>query len=360
MNSEPGNLSDSPLNSESEPPLVDSAAAITPMPLKRRTERDWERDWERLFEKFRIQSFVALGGLIGLTVVCALLFPVLMWLVEEFDIRPRPFYIFSLMLQSATLPPLTCGAFLVGTIMFWYGSILVRFIAATLAVLPAIFACTLTVSVLVSNVPLDDFLRDILIGMLPALITSAAVGVVLQLASRWTLTHVSPPGNLPPSGIRSLVELTLVTAVCLAVIGAISRVDEYYVVMTVFAIIALLTTLAVVASQIAFLQENRTRLNLVRGIVYGLFACFSVCLFANYFFIVFEFGSGEFSVDLLLGSAYFAIPLALYGCLLVGTLVALQVWWLWYCGWRCVDQTKYRSLDAEGLPGKPVAEDPFA
>ena len=319
MNTESAASSDSRLNSESEPPLVDSAAAITPM-KSREPLFETESNWAFL-ETIRVRSFVALIGLIGLTCLCATFFPVLIWVVDELGIQPRPFYRFSLMLQSAILPPLTCGSFLVGTVMFWYGSILIRFVAATLAVLPPIFVCFLTLSALDAHMP-SSFVTDLLVCMFPPLITSASVGVVMQLASRWTLTHTAPKSSLPSSGIRSLVELTLLTAVCLAVIGAIPRVDEYYIAMAVFAIIGLLTTLAVVAAQIAFLQESRTKLNLLRGIVYGLSSCFLVCLFANYFFAVLEFARGEFSFELLRDTAYFVVPLAVHGCLLVGSLLA--------------------------------------
>lgn len=82
---------------------------------------------------------VALSGLSILTAVFATVLPITIHFLNEYNVVQPPFAFMMVIVQTLLLPPLVCFSFATATIMFWYGSVTIRFVLAILTVLPGCF-----------------------------------------------------------------------------------------------------------------------------------------------------------------------------------------------------------------------------
>lgn len=294
-----------------------------------------------------VLPLAAILGLVFLASFFAGLMVLEIWIVNEMQLRPRPFFVFALVMQTMLIPPMICYSFLIATIMFWYGSITLRFLGAFSAVLPSVTVFCVMFAWLES--PPHDFVSDVALCLFACLLSSAAVALLYQMWTRWSLTHDRNNTDLPPTGIRSIIELTVICAVAAAFFSG-AEIGDVAMGIAFFSIWGLLATLAVIRIQISFLQDaDRDWL----GIVVGCGFVFLVCLGVNYFFAYMEFGR---SARILRDSAYFVWPLSLYGSLLVAGLLAGQIYWLRKCGWRCIDQSKRAKKTIDGDSISPAID----
>ena len=234
-----------------------------------------------------VLPLVAILGLVFLASFFAGLMVLEIWIVNEVQIRPRPFIVFSMVIQTMLIPPMICYSFLVATIMFWYGSITLRFLGA----FSAVFPCVTVFCVMfywLDNPP-RDFVSDVAICLFACLLSSAAVALLYQMWTRWSLTHDRNNTDLPPTGIRSIIELTVICAVAAAFFSG-AEIGDVAMGIAFFSIWGLLATLAVIRIQISFLQDaDRDWL----GITVGCAFVFLVCLGVNYFLRTWNLGKAR-------------------------------------------------------------------
>ena len=283
------------------------------------------------------QSLIA--GIVGLSAIAFLLgiaFPLEIHLLNKFDIG-KPIYIWMMMIiQSMLLPPMVGFSFAATTPMFWYGSVILRFAMAIAAVLPGCLGCGIAVAIVEGGQP-DGFFHAFSLVMFTCLMTIAMVALTTQLWTRWTLSHArSHVAALPPTGIRTMIELTGVAAIGCAVFmsnGSLEYLEGIYL----FGGMGFMASIAIICTQIAFLREGpRSRTATLP--YFGLAAAFASAFILNSFFGVVEYGWDVLSSELFLISAA-----SLYGALVIYGVMWICLSWLRFCGWQCIDRRSMRQ-----------------
>lgn len=288
---------------------------------------------DRRLEPEQKSLIAGIAGLAVITLLLGISVPMEVHLLNEFNIG-RPTYVWMMMMvQSMLLPPMVGFSFAAVTPMFWYGSIILRFAMASVAVLPGCLGFAFTLITVENGAP-SDFLHAFSMVMFTCLMTIATVALTTQLWSRWTLSHarvdVTP---LPPTGIVSMIELTGVAAVGCAIFMSNNFLD-YLQGMYLFGGIAFMAAIAIICTQIAFLREGpRSRAATVASFAFAFAAAFVL----NSFFGVMEFGWDVLASELLLISAA-----SLYGSFLICAPMWVCLRWLRFCGWRCIDRRSSR------------------
>ncbi len=265
--------------------------------------------------------------------VFAAAMPLGMKLVDLVFSNGQPKFVLMMMiLQTLLYPPVICFAFATVTPMFWYGSVVLRFGMASLVVLPGCLAFVGLISLLEQGA--DDFWRGFFVVMFAYFFTAATIAVGVQLWSPFTMTHAREGSPIaPPTGTRSMLELTAIAALGCVVLGTIDLqpVMEGVLFFTGF---ALLASIAIICSLIFALGENER--NRVAFLVAAGFA-FTGAMFINGFFAVMEFGWYALTSDILLIGV-----VSLYGMVLICALMALCLAWLRHCGWTCINRRNQR------------------
>ncbi|MCS7466160.1 hypothetical protein NZK35_05660 [Stieleria sp. ICT_E10.1] len=283
------------------------------------------------------QSLIAgMVGLAAITFLLGIMFPLEIHLLNKFDIG-QPIYIWMMMIvQSMLLPPMVGFSFAATTPMFWYGSIVLRFAMAIAAVLPGCIGFVIALDI-VEGSPPGEFFYSFSLVMFACLMTIAMVALTTQLWSRWTLSHArSDVTALPPTGIRTMIELTGIAAIGCAVLISSGSL-EYLTGIYLFGGIGFMAAIAIICTQIAFLREGpRSRTATLP--YFGLAAAFAAAFILNGFFGVMEYGRDVLTSELFLISAA-----SLYGALVIYGVMWICLSWLRFCGWQCIDRKSTRQ-----------------
>ncbi|QDV83307.1 hypothetical protein [Stieleria magnilauensis] len=296
------------------------------------------RSW---FEYRAIESdgLSLIAGIVGLSAITFLLgitFPLEIHLLNKFDIS-KPIYIWMMMIiQSMLLPPVVGFSFAATTPMFWYGSVFLRFAMAIAAVLPGCIGFAIAMVIVEETAP-GGFFHAFSLVMFTCLMAIASVALTTQLWSRWTLSHArSDMTALPPTGIRTMIELTGVAAIGCAVFmsnGSLEYLEGIYL----FGGMGFMAAIAIICTQIAFLREGpRSRTATLP--YFGLAAAFAAAFILNGFFGVVEYGWDVLASELILISAA-----SLYGALVIYGVMWICLSWLRFCGWQCTDRRHMRQ-----------------
>ena len=290
----------------------------------------------RRLDSERKSLIAGISGLGAITLLLGVAVPIEVYLLNEFDVG-KPTYIWMMILfQSLLLPPMIGFSFTAVTPMFWYGSITVRFVMATAAVLPACFGFVIALTKIENGTP-SGFVHSFSLVMFTSLMTIATVALTVQLWSRWTLSHTRPDVTaLPPTGIGSMIELTGVAAVGCAFFMS-NDFFEYLEGMLLFGGISFMAAIAIIITQITFLRDGpRSRNAKICGFLFAFAAAFVL----NGFFAVTEYGWNA-----LTGGWNFISAASLYGALLTCGVMWVCLRWLRFCGWQCIDRRNpQRSL----------------
>jgi hypothetical protein len=308
----------------------------------------WQR--ERMVANIEVGEskslFMGIGGLATFVFVFGVAMPLGMELVEEaFSPGPPKFALMMIILQTLLYPPVVCFAFATVTPMFWYGSVFLRFAMASFAVLPGCIAFVVVVSIMESGA--NDFWRDFFAVMFAYFITAAAIALGVQLWSPWTMTHAREGSPVaPPTGTRSMLELTAIAAIGCAVLGSIDleSVLEGVLFFTVFAFLASIAIISLLI--IALGEKERKRI----AVIVALGAAFVGAVFVNGFFAVMEYGWHALTAEFLLIGA-----VSMYGVVVIGALMALCLGWLRYCGWTCINRKNQRPRELVEFPDESSA-----
>ncbi len=271
--------------------------------------------------------FGGLAGLSALTVMFGFLFPILMEAISSVMNRGTPVYWkMMVILQSLFFPPIITFSFTAVVPMFWYGSLLIRFALASLVVLPGCFAFLIGFQ-LVEN---ENIWYDFAVVMFSCFLAIAAVAVTVQLWTPWTLSHRRLTDQpLPPTGLRSMIELTGLAAIGFAAFVT-SDTSEYLVGILFFAALGALAAGAILFVLIALLRESHH--NKYAAVISFAFA-FATAFVVNGFFAAMEYGWEVLTYEILLVGV-----VSLYGAIVISGLMWLSLWWLRQCGWSCVNR----------------------
>ncbi|TWT83560.1 hypothetical protein CA13_50260 [Planctomycetes bacterium CA13] len=270
-----------------------------------------------------IAGFAGLS--IALTVLCIMV-PVTMELIEDFFPGQPSFAMMMIVFQSIAFPGMILFSLAISAAMFWHGSVLLRFAIATLIVSPGTIAFVIAYRVVI-NANDIDFIEGFCAVMFTQMLATGLVAVAIQFWTPWTLTHYRESSEaIPPTGVRSIIELTLIAAVGFAAFGAID-VPQLLEGLLFFAAVGLLAGLICIGAIIALLQgKERNKRRLAASAITAFVAAFGF----NAFFAVMEYG--WYSI-----ADYFFIvlPTSIYGTVLILGTVLLSIHWLRGCGWQC-------------------------
>lgn len=240
------------------------------------------------------------------------------------SLEAADFYLAFAMLElTFVMPAIVVFSFVVVVPMFWYGSVLLRFTLAALCVVPGAMCFAVRID------------QEELVAATVSFLIVAALAVLIQMWSHWTLSHSREiDERLAPTGTRSIMELTVVTAFgCFALITLDpgNHVNEVLAAMSIAASIAV----AVIAVLIAFLRPGRR----------NLFAASLVLVFALAGAFVLSgtraftaFGWAKLSSTLPL-----IVVASLYGLFVIAATMWLCVGWLRICGWICLNRDEERQ-----------------
>jgi hypothetical protein len=233
-------------------------------------------------------------------------------------------------------PPMVSFSFAAVAPMFWYGSVILRFVMATAAVVPGCIGFYLAL-MYVENMRSDhEFWHGFMMVMFTCLMAIATVALTVQMWSRWTLSHARFDDEaLPTLGIRSLIELTAIAAIGCAVFVS-NDFGDYLEVMLLFAGVGSLAAAAIISTLIAYFRAgDRSRVAALVGFVFA----FGAALVMNGFFAVQEYGWDVISAEMILIGFT-----SIYGAAVTCGVMWLCLRWLRFCGWRCLNRKHEQKL----------------
>ena len=159
------------------------------------------------------------------------------------------------------------------------------------------------------------------------------------------MTHAREGSSFaPPTGTRSMLELTAIAAIGCAILGAIDlkSVMEGVLFFTAFAFLA---SIAIISLLIIALGENeRKRL----AVIVAAGSAFVGAALVNGFFVVMEYDWYALTTEFLLIGA-----VSVYGVVVISALMALCLGWLRYCGWTCINRRNQRVRELAELSDLP-------
>lgn len=271
-------------------------------------------------------SFVlGLVGLSGLLVLFGLAAPVLSEGLEEVLDASNHYLVFTVLEQAMVLPAVFVFAFATVTPMFWYGSVLLRFTLAAILTLPG---CYLYIA--------ESRLHPT--AALATFLVIAAVAVLIQMWSRWKLSHsrqIDSP--LSPTGTRSIMELTVVTALGCFALLSVDTGDEVESVLFSMAV-GFCSAVAVLAVMIALLRPiGRNPFAACMATLFAFAASFGLAGMRAFS----EFGWQQ--LPSMLPSLFAA---SLTGLVVFALVAWLCIGWLRVCGWICLSRQEERQVRA--------------
>ena len=285
--------------------------------------------------------WVGLCGLSGLLLVCATVSPIMAGGVRG-GLDPEIHYLaFSILDQLAMYPTLIALTFAIVTPVFWYGSIIARFSLAALMIVPGYLTFLFT-AMQVLHVE-DDFWLTFTAAILAMFLAIAAVPVLVQMSSHWTLSHSRPTDkSYNPTGTRTIMELTVVTALTCAVLMSLNT-SEFAETILLYAALGALSSAMVISMLVAFLRPERR--NLYAAALSVLFAFGTSFVYSGMH--AFEaFGWSELPSVIALIIIASVLGTVAYIC-----FVWVFIWWLRNCGWACIsreDEKEVREAEARG------------
>ena len=282
---------------------------------------------------------LGIAGLAALAIGAGIAMPIGMELLDDFFSGRPQYMVLMLMVQTLVIPPIVCFSVATVVPMFWYGPLTFRFVMAAAAVVPACFAF-LTAIYMLEHGPPNDFWVDFLIVMFAAFVASAALSLVIQMWSPWTLTHARETTKpLPPLGIFSMIELTAISAAGFAVFMSQDFSDVVLGVVWVAGMTSF-ATLCVIGASIAYFRAS-DQLRFSAAFV-GFSGAFGVAFVNNAFFASLEYGWQ------VIGSETVLIAFtSLYGAIWIFGLLWISLRWLKFCGWTCVDRRSEKAQQTQ-------------
>jgi hypothetical protein len=317
--------------SEDQRAIVDyfaSDAYLRASSHPRRPARRRRRKWPDRQLSPTTSFVMGLAGLSGMLLFFGSAAPLLAGALYEGMDASNYYIAFTMFELTIILPAIIVFAFVAVTPMFWYGSVLLRFTLAAILMLPGCF------------VFLDGFRSQTSrlnpIVALATFLIIAAVAVLIQMWSRWTLSHSRQiDARLAPTGTRSIMELTVVTAIgCFSLLGG--DTSDYLDEMLVSMGIGFCTAVAVIAVLVAFLRPGRR--NLFAASIAALFA------FAGSFILSGTRAFAAFGWGQLPSMLPSLIALSFYGLILFFTIMWLCIGWLRVCGWICLNREEEKQV----------------
>ena len=278
--------------------------------------------------------FAGLLGISAVGIILAVAFPVIMEMIEDsglFQSGPPPFWIMMPLIMSMMLPALAVGSINIAACMFWHVSIVGRFVAALFVFVPGVMAFLVAMSVVEGSSPPSSFYGDCASVFTAMFAASAIIGVVLQLCTPWTLTHYrTAEAEIPRIGTRTLFELTTAIAISFAFARMVAF-DVTFPVMALFCGMSAFGSVVGIYCIITFMRnETAPR----RHYMISLLVASSVSLCLVTFWAYMEYGS----MIAVINDWYIAIPVTLFGGLIICLSMAVCLRWLYLCGWRCVEK----------------------
>lgn len=344
----PGPAKNDSSQSVIEPPIVGGSANAVGSSLVQR--------WPETSCVFADSAslLIALAGLSALLFCLAGLLAIAMFLLNELNVPTSPFVLVLFIIQTLLLPPLSSFSFTVTTGMFWFGGILTRFALVLMAVAPA-YAVFCWLLYALDEGP-DSVFGDVFVVLFACLMGAAAIAVLVQMWTPWSLVHDIDLDKPPPTGIRALAELTVLVAVGLAVMS-VWDLKAYFEGLVLIGGISVLATVATIGAQVGYLGETKWRW---LAFALALMGSLGTSLFLNGFAVFEEYGR---AAGAFISFAGIWLGLSLYGWLIVLAMTWVQLRWLKFCGWRClvkrrgaaaaIPDTELDETNAAVLPGTP-------
>lgn len=270
-------------------------------------------------------------GLMGLGLLLLFftgLVPLEIEVIEKSDLfDDNVFWKICIVFMVIAFPALTVAAFAVAVVMFWHVSMIIRFAVAVAMFLPAATALILGAAFFQGSWS-DDLVPSVCALFCAVFVAAASVGIVFQMCTPWTLTHLRAADQaLPRLGTRTLFELTTIIALTCAFVTVLDS-DIPVIGLVTFGAVAAIGAVAGICSCMAFLREN----SISKG---GLIVALSFAFVMAYVFITFV-ASAEFGWRNALMQVLIVVPLAIFGTAIIAGLMAVCLVWLRRCGWRCV------------------------
>jgi hypothetical protein len=341
LNPTSASIDDSPL-SEDQRAIAEYFASETYAKAKSRRKpirpaRNRLPKWPDRVLSPAVSFFMALTGLAILLVVAGMVAPVLIGSLRSVLDAGSAYVAFSIVDQTLVYPVIVVFTFAVMTPMFWYGSVLARFGLATILVVPGqitLLSCFHWLQ------PHDGFAKAFTIAVYTMFLIIAAVAVLAQLWSRWTLSHSQPmDAPLAPAGTHNILELTGIAAVNCAIFMSLDT-SEMVELLLLFIAIAFLFSLAALSFLIAFLRPHRR--NFFAASIAVLFCFAGSFVYAGMH--AFD-GFGWQGLPRMLPSI---VGVSVYGTIVFLAALWLGIWWLRCCGWVCLsklDEKKVRESE---------------
>jgi hypothetical protein len=281
-------------------------------------------------------SFVmGLAGLSAMLFILGTLAPMLTgelnWAMKTSD----NYVVFTMLDQTMIYPAIMVFTFVAVTPMFWYGSVLLRFVLAAILIVPACFGF---LSQSDRFDPPSGFPLIFTAVACATFLTIGAIAVLVQMWSHWTLSHsrqIDSP--LAPTGTRSIMELTVVTAVgCFAFLSVDTSDSDVVETLLLFMALGFCTAVAVIGMLIAFLRPGRR--NFFAASISALFAFGGSFIYSGMHAFK-AFGWGELPNMLLP-----MVVASVYGTAVFGGVMCICIWWLRVCGWVCLSREEERQV----------------
>ena len=278
------------------------------------------------------------SGIVGLLIALVLLgigTVLLMEFVEQiFPQVPSPLT-FSFVMQSIFIPPMLTFSFVAAVLMFWHGSILKRFATALLIVSPGWIAFGVTGTIVFGHSFGNDFWEEATVMMFAYFLGSGIISLIVQLWTPWALTNYRDNDDaIQPTGIRSIIELTVVAAIGFTVFRAALTEDMWIGIAILFGLGFTLSgyCISVFYARMGGIAPDR------HGYL-AIAAPFAVSLVAATLFNVntLYFRFGWIAWGWQIGTLVVA---AIYGAILLSATGLLCTWWLKGCGWRLVHRKR--------------------
>jgi len=282
-----------------------------------------------------IESLVSgIAGLVVLLGIFACVFPIGVKILEDTtNTRPGSVF-FMLFIQTVVLPPIISFCFATVTPMFWYGSVIVRFGLAMAMCIPGMVVFMIAMILFLDGSPPDDFMLGFITVMFTYFLTVAAVSVTVQLWTPWTLVNQrDSDSQIPPTGMRSMLELTCVAAIGFCLFPLIRHEDATEGIVFFF-VCGLLTSLATITMFVALLGDKPRK----GWLAVAFFGALGASGLFNGFFAVMEYGWTILTIE-----AALILFVSLYGVAVCVAVAVLHLWWLRRCGWRCVHRRELKE-----------------